>query len=71
MVEILSSNGEDREKARLAQNLASPNPLCRHSPHQASPSVAAASSRLSPGEEQSERVRKNERKREAQKKKKK
>jgi hypothetical protein len=66
MVEILSSNGGDRKKARLAQNLASPNPLRRHSPHQASPSVAAAaaSSRLSPGEEQSERVRENERKRE-------
>jgi hypothetical protein len=51
MVEILSLNGGDREKARLAW----PNPFCHHSPHQASPSVAAASSRLSPDEEQSER----------------
>ncbi len=72
MVEILSSNGEDREKARLAsphlaQNLVSPNPFRRHSPHQASPSIAVASSRLSPGEKQSERDRENERKRRKEK----
>jgi hypothetical protein len=53
--------------------LASPR-LRRHrlaAPHPASPSVATASSKLSPGEEQSERDREREKQREAQKKKKK